>query len=514
MVDSAGQGDLRRRSARGGVAVVVARSLQLALSLGTVMVLARLLTPSDFGLFAMVAALWGVVRSFGDFGLTLAIVREEQIEHDRLSRVFWFNAKLAVGLGVVMAAASPLLAWLFGEPALVAMSCALAVGMVVHSLTTPHHGLLKRQMRFRLLGAVGVGSVAAGGVCGIGAALAGAGYWSLVVQQLAELGVQGALIWLVSDWRPGSLRQHGRVGSELRALVSYGRETTITRLLIQAADQIDRVLIGTLAGAAALGFYQNARRWSQLPALQLISPISSVAVATFSQLQQDPARYRAAARSAFSAAFAVVLPLMAFLCVEAEEVVRFAFGSQWLPAVPFFRLLSVAAFFASARYLTIWVYLSEGETRRRLYWTIASRSVAIAAVAVGALWGPLGIATAVTGTSVLLAYPSVRYCLRTSPLSESDFLAAAWRPAVAGVVAALLLAWLPLTSEIALVLRLLRDAGLFVLTCGVVFMVLPGGRESARELLQLLRSAGPGDPAPVGSAVQAETVVGREANRA
>lgn len=491
MMDTSGDGDLKQRSVRGGIAVVVAGILHFCTTLATVMVLARLLTPSDFGLLAMAAVLSGFVGSFRDFGLPMAIVWEDRIDDDGLSRVFWLNAKLAGALGLAMAAASPLLAWLFGEPALIAISCALAVGMAANGLSNPHVGLLKRQMRFRLLGTIDVGAAAMGGVCGIGSALLGAGYWSLVIQQLAELGVQGALRWLVSDWRPGSVRTYGRSGPELRALLSFGRETTLARVLNEAAGQIDRILVGTLAGATQLGFYQNARRWSELPALQLVVPIKSVAVASFSRLQREPERYRAAARSVFAAAFAAVLPLMAFLCVEAKEVILFLFGPKWLAAVPFFRLLAAAVFFGCANRLTVWVYLSEGETRRRLQWTVISQPLTIGAVMVGAAWGPLGIVVAVAVVTALLAYPSVRFCLRTSPLREADVWGAAWRPAVAGGGAAALLVALPATSDTALALRLLRDGAIFGVACAAIWMALPGGLASARDLLQLLRSAGP-----------------------
>jgi PST family polysaccharide transporter len=287
------------------------------------------------------------------------------------------------------------------------------------------------------------------------------------------------------------MRTYGRSGPELRALLSFGRETTIARVLNAMAEQVDRVLVGTLAGAAQLGFYQNARRWSELPALQLVLPIKSVAVASFSQLQREPERYRAAARSVFAAAFAALLPLMAFLCVEAEEVILMLFGPKWLPAVPFFRLLAVAVFFGCANRLTVWVYLSEGASRRRLQWTLISRPLTIGAVVAGAVWGPLGIVVATAVVTALLAYPSVRFCLRTSPLRETDVWGAAWRPAVAGGGAAALLAALPATSDTALALRLLRDGAIFGSACVAIWLALPGGLASARDLLQLLRSAGP-----------------------
>lgn len=483
----------KQRSAQGGLALGASRGVQFAVSLGTMMVLARVLTPADFGLFALALILANFVSAFRDFGLPLALVRERELDHERASRVFWLSVKLALGLALFMCALSPLLAWWFDEPDLIPIVALLALGIAASGSAHTHRGLLERRLGFRALGALDVGATVIASLVAIVAALNGAGYWALAVQQFCELSLQALLLWRVSGWRPGSFRRHRRLGRELRSLLSFGRDTTLVSLIGEGADQIDRLLVGRIAGIQVLGFYQLARRLAEVPSLQLVAPIKNVAVASFSPLQNDPDRYRAAARTAFGAVFALILPLMAFLTVRAEDVVMLVAGPQWHAAVPFFQLLAIALFFRASARLTTWIYLAEGKTRRRIKWSLAAKTLEMAAIGVGAFWGPIGVGAACAISYGLLAYPDVYYCLATSPIRHRDFWGSAWRPAVASIGAAIALVGFPdgiaAFPDGPLALRLFGDGLAYGAIYAVIWLLTPGGVRGAFELLELLRAA-------------------------
>jgi PST family polysaccharide transporter len=477
------------RPLRSGALMLVSHGVQLAVGVGAVMILARLLTPRDFGLLAMASLLLDLVRSLRDFGLPMAVVHEAELDRAQLSRLFWVN--LRIGAVVTLAAflLAPVAAWFFGEPVLVGIVIAIASGAFVQGLANLHLGLLRREFRFRAITVMEIASLLAGAAVGVGAALLGAGYWALVAQQVVQLLSQAVLLFALGGFRPQ--RGVGSDAASVRSMLRYGRQTTYARVFGFLGREIDRALVGRFTDAAALGLYASAQRWSNFPVRQIYLPLLGVAVATLSRLQRDPPRYRAFAGAAFTGVFAAALPALAFLCVRAEDVILFLLGDQWLGAVPLFRILAVGAFFGSSTRLTKWVYLSKGRTRHQFQWTLVSTPVMVGGAAIGIPWGATGIALGYAGATILLAGPAMLFALAPSPLGRSALLAAAWRPACASVLAAAVLETLPgeaLWPRV-LSLRLLAQAMAFGSLYLGAWAMLPGGITRLRRIRALLAEA-------------------------
>ncbi len=494
-------GDLAGRSARSGAVRLAAQGAQVALGVGVGMALARLLTPRDFGLVAMVTTLIAFVGSFRDFGLPLATVHQERVDDRQLSALFWLNLRWNLLIALSLAALAPGLAWFYGEPRLVAITLVMALGVFGIGLSVQHESLLTRRLRFGALTAIELGALVTGSAVGIGAALAGAGYWALVLQFLVNLLAKSAALWAIGSWRPSRpAGRDGAPGPDLRAILAYSRQTTAQRIIAHIGRNLDRVLVGAVGGPAALGLYDRSYQWSIFPTAQVHGPLLGVAVASLSRLRHDPARYRAHCRLALLLVFSLCLPATAFMFTEATAVILLLLGDQWLAAVPIFRLLCLAAFANCATVVTKWLYLSLGETGRQLRWSLIATPVPILAVALGARWGAYGVALGFTGATCLLAYPSVAYCLKTSPLGLRDFLGVLWRPAVAAIAAAGALALartlLPIPGALvpALALKLALFGGVYL----ALWAGLPGGWPLVVALLRsspLSRARGAPRPA-------------------
>lgn len=476
--------DLERRTALNGAVVLGTRALQLLITLASTMVLARLLRPSDFGLVAMAAVLFGVAHTINNLGLSLAVTQRENIEHEELSSLFWVSLAFTATIALVTVGLAPVVAWFFQEPILIAITACMALGIFVSGFVNIKIGILRREMRFGALSTAEIIGSLAGAAGGVGLAFLGFGVWALVAQQLIWLCVQTLIIWNLTDWKP-SPPSHMADSKPLRELLTYGGQTTLVRLLNEFAEQLDRILVGRLAGASALGLYQMAHRWSSLPALQLIVPMKSVAVSSFSRLQKDVDRYRAHARLLFSAVLSLALPALAFLAVDAPQVIRILLGPQWTEVVPLFRILAGAAFMGCASRIMIWVYLSEGRTGTRLRWTLLSRPITILFVLAGIPWGAMGIATGYALSLSLLALINVRYCLAESSLRQRDFYSAASRPACAALLAGAIvyLAGGSSLDPLHLGLNFLAYSFLYAL----VWLSLPGGLAHARDIHRWLR---------------------------
>ncbi len=478
--------DLKKRSLKSGLITVASQPIKLALGIGSTAVLARMLTPFDFGLLAMVAPLLAFVDSLTNLGLETATVQREKLDHQQASAMFWLSLKInavVIGLMVLMA---PVLAWFYKQAELTGITLMLAVGVLSLCVTFQHKSLLKRQMRFEMMTAIEVGSLVSGAVFAIGAAWLGFGYWALVLQVVVMQLTQSIASWFVCGWRPAKYVKNTKLDTNLREMLSYGAHLSGFRFLTRVGMRLDRILVGYFSGAGPLGFYHVAYTWAYFPFEQIYHPMFDVAVSSFSRTQHDPDLYRAYCRRGLMPIFAFSMPLLAFCFVQAREIMLLLLGKQWLEAVPLFQVLAIAVFVGSMYRVTKWLYVSIGQTQRQLRWGLIHTCVMILAVAVGAKWGAYGIAMGYTVGICLLTYPAVAFCLKTSPLSMGDFFSVVWRSALASVTAAVILS----ASQYVLpdinnaFLNLLVKMTIFGLLYILLWMIFPGGMQGTKEVLR------------------------------
>jgi PST family polysaccharide transporter len=407
--------------------------------------------------------------------------------------LWWLNVAAGVLTAVVIAALGPALAWLYGESRLTDIAVVVAVIGLAEAVALQHEALLMRQLRFTVLGLIELGSALGGLLVGVGLALGGAGYWALVGQYAALATIRSITLWSVCRWRPAVRGPRAfALDQRLRGLLSYGLHHAGSRLLSHLGNHLDRILVGAFAGPTSLGLYSAASRLAEFPYRQLHSPLVNVAVAGLSRLQHDPPSYRTHASRVLQSVFAVSMPMLAFLIVEADSIVLFFLGSQWLAAGGLLRVLGVAWFALSVSRVTKWLYLSQGATRREFRWTVLSTLVTLLGVGLGAAWGATGVAVGLAAVAMVLAYPSVAFCLATSSFTTCDFFRVLWRPAFASLTAAgVLLLLPPLGDPVPAWLGLLAKAAILVAAYVVSWLVAPGGRRAAVELARSLSGTMP-----------------------
>jgi PST family polysaccharide transporter len=487
------QRDVERRAARSGVVQLVGQVAQIGLMIISAAVLARLLTPSDFGLMGMAATLTMLATLIGDFGLPMAIVQRNELAARDVSDVFWYAQRLSAGLTLALLLLAPVLAWFFREPRVLSITAAMAVGGILSRAGAQHEGLLMRQMRFGALRTIEIAAMAVGTAVGIGLAWAGAGVWALVAQGLVMGASRTGMLWTACPWRPG--RPTTAAGGGLRPLTAFAWQYTAARVLRYLGQHADRVVVGYASGAQWLGFYDTASRWSIHPVHLIQQPLLSVAVAGLSRLQHDAEAYRAATRKALLPVLSVILPALAFLALESEAVIAVLLGPKWDAAVPLFRVLCVGSIAGGLGRATQWLYLSRAETGQQMRWGFVSLPVMLVAVLVGGQWGPLGVALAFSIASWVLVGPEIGYCLRVSHVRWQDYAAGVTRPALATIAALLLLAaarpWLP---DAASLVRLLLGVAIFTGGYVLAWLAPPGGPRRARDVLAMATSVMPAPP--------------------
>jgi len=476
--------DLMQRSVGGGAVTMAAQAVKFTLALASTAILARMLSREDFGMIAGVVAFTGFADRFKDLGLPMSTVQREKISHQQVSTLFWITAGLATVLAVIAALAAPAVAWFYKEPAMVPVTVALSATILIGGLTVQHHALLRRGMQFRRLAGLEVTSLLLGSTAAVGAAAFGAGYWSLVIMPVVVSLVTLGGIWMLCPWRPSRpVRDSG-----VRPMLAFGGYLSAMGLLQHGAKSLDRMLVGRYCGADSLGVYSKAWELLLVPVQQLTIPLTGVATATLSRLQDDAPRYRAYFDRGVQTFVFFSMPMVVFLFVAAEELVLAVLGPAWTDVVPVYRALAPVAMMSTFNAATGWVYLSWGHTHRQFRWIVLTTTVQAIAICIGISWGVLGVAVAFSIAVVVLRLPGVAYCFRGTPLRFLPFLAVIGRPAAVSMTAGGLffLVRLVLVPDAPLAGRLALDAAAFTALYPAVWLLVPGGRGIMKDVISLL----------------------------
>lgn len=500
--------ELRNRAAASGLIVVAGRTVQIGLRLISIAVLARLLTPEDFGVRALVLPVIVLTNAVINLRLNVAALQHEDLDAEGLGRIFRLSMRFNLLIVIIVAALGPLLGEMYQDARVVAVTAAWAGAIYILNLGAFHEALLKRQMRFGLTTIIETVAMMIGMVVAVLAASLGAGYWALVLD-IACIGVVRSIgAWWACPWRP-TRHVSREPDARVTEMVRFGRNLTGFQIVSWVGAQTDRILVGLFGGASVLGLYDGARRWGWLPSVELDAAISDVAISSFSRAQERPAAFQRLVRGAVSAILILALPVTAFIFVEAEGSVRLLFGDQWLGAIPFMRVMCFGAFFAALARPTSWIFKALGRTRRQFRWGLFQTAIILAALLTGSIWGPMGIAVGYAGAHTALAFPTIWFCVRGTPVGLRDYLAAALRPAVAACIAGLAaFGSIRMLGDLGMAAQMTVEFAVFSVLYILTWIALPGGRRAARDGWWLIRELAKGVGARLrGSAPQAEESV-------
>jgi PST family polysaccharide transporter len=475
--------DLRRHSVRGAFATMLSQAGLFCVQLAGMAVLARMLLPADFGVFGKTVALTGFVTVLRSGGLSLATVQRAEINHAQVSTLFWLNLALGVAAASVLAALSPLMAWFYRDPRVLWLVVAMAGSIVTDSLAIQHTALLQRQMRFGTIGKASVIARVVGFLVAFASAWLGAGYWALAIQYYGTSITMLALVVWSCRWLPGLPRK----GAGVRPMVALGANQSGFNVLNFANRNMDNILIGRFVSDVALGFYTQAYRLLLLPVQQINAPISSVVIPSLSRLQDQPERFARFYYRALGAITFLGMPVVCFLLVDARPVVEIALGRRWLPVVPMFQALGVAAFFGTFNVAGGWVYSALGETGRQLRQQLFVSPLTILGFVLGLPWGALGVAISFSIARVLLTWPSLAWCYQGTPVDMRNTAITLARPAAASILAGLAL-WLVHAARADWPTYWVVLDGLFY---GAAYLaawfVMPGGRAHLLDHLRIVQ---------------------------
>lgn len=386
------------RSARAGLQAVTGTGVRMAIQVVNLVVLARLLTPAEFGVYAMAMTVIGFASLFRDMGLSTAAVQAAELPTQTRDNLWWINTGVGAGLAAAAVAAAPSTAQFFHEPDVAVMMYLLAPTLLLSGATAQYAASLMRQVRFGVIALAETTGALVGLVLAIVLASNGAGIWALAVPQLAA----GVLVLGGEAAAAGWLPMRPRRGHGTRTLFRFGATIFGSQILTYVHRNVDAVLMGRLHGAQVTGMFNRATQMTRMPITMLSGPFSSVALATMAPHQTDST---ALARLAAKGQVLLALPVLTLaggLIAAADPVVEIALGPGWQDAIPFVRLIAASEALALMASVGGWIITSQGIPDRLIRLSMISTVVKLTFVGVGSLWGPYGIVAGVLAAQVVL----------------------------------------------------------------------------------------------------------------
>ncbi|PFG33181.1 lipopolysaccharide biosynthesis protein [Sanguibacter antarcticus] len=381
---------LSKTAVRGAVATIGGQWLKFMIQTLGIVILSRLLTPDDFGLYAMVMAVVGIALLLGDFGLSLASIQAEEVNGAERTNIFWTNVLIGLVSATVVFFAADLIADFYDAPELANVVRLLSTVFILQAAKAQFAANASRDFRFKLLAWVDVGSQGLALTAAVTGAVLGIGVWSLVLQQL--VAAAAALVWLTlaSTWHPGLPRRR----TSIRRFVAFGTNTMGVQVVNYVSANIDSVLLGRSFGSFDVGLYDRAYQLFRLPLQQIAAPMTRVALPVLSRVS-DPRLFESyivraqmiltyGLGGAFAVAVAVAYPLL-----------ELVLGPGWGLTPLLFSILAVGGIFQTMGYVYYWIFLAKNKTALQLKFSVITRLFMIGLIVLGLRWGVVGVATAV-----------------------------------------------------------------------------------------------------------------------
>jgi len=425
--------NLKKRTIRGGFLAFCAQPAKFLLRMVSLVWLARVLVPEEFGVVGMVTAVTGVIGLFKDAGLSMVTVQRPTITDHQVSTLFWINLAVGTSLFIFSVLIAPFLVTFYREPRLFWVTIFLGTGFIFNGAATQHQALLRRQMRYFELVVIDVLSLVISVATGIAMAAWRFGYWSLVGMQVILPVANTILVWLAFPWIPGRPRRN--IG--IRSMVQFGGTVTLNSLVVYLAYNTDKILLGRYWGTGALGIYGRSYQLVNMPIEQLNGAVDSVAFPVLSRLQDDPSRSRNYFLKGYTLVLALTIPFVVVCAMFADEIILVVLGPKWKDAGVILRLLAPSGLaFALINPLGSLV-MAKGYVGRSLKMALAIAVVLITGYVIGLRNGPAGVAIGFSIGMMLLVVPMIIWARHGTSISTLDIFRSISKPFIAGVIAAI-----------------------------------------------------------------------------
>jgi O-antigen/teichoic acid export membrane protein len=317
---------LKKKTAKGVLWSSFERFSVQGVMFVVMIVMARRLTPNDYGLIGMLTIFISVSQSLINSGFSQALIRKQNRTEVDNSTAFYYNICVGFFLYLILFICAPLIADFYNEPSLTALTRVLGLSIIFNSFTIVQQSLLSQKIDFRTLAKASFISAISSGFVGISLTYLGFGVWSIVAQQLVNLGLNAILLWILSGWKP----KWTYSWTSFRELFGFGSKLLASGLLETLYQNIYLIVIGKIFKASELGYYTRAYHFSTFPSSNITGVLQRVTYPILCTLQDDNIRLASVYRRFLRISAFIVFPLMVGLSAVAKPMVLFMLNEQWL----------------------------------------------------------------------------------------------------------------------------------------------------------------------------------------
>ena len=384
-VSGAGEG-LARAAAAGAVWSIAQNLLTRVTAFVTVLILARLLSPADFGIVTIAATLIPILQVLADLGITMYVLQHPAPTQLIYHTYFWISSSIALIGGSALFFTAPLIAQLFGEPSVGPVMQGLAPTALLVTLGAVPQTILRRGLRFQAIAVQGAIAAVISQAVAVTAAFAGLGVWSLVLQTLTLQFIATLLAWLVARYRPSFQFS----GSELKRMVRFGGNYVVSTGIQTAAQLLINFIITSILGVAALGYLNIVQRLVRVVTDVVLSAVLQVSTVAFAMIRESVERLRSGYLRSFSTLYTLLVPIMVFIAASAAHLVPFMYGNQWGASIAPGAILAITAIFFIDS-LDHALYAGIGRPVLWTFYALYSSLVLVAATWIGSHGGLMGV---------------------------------------------------------------------------------------------------------------------------
>jgi len=380
--------------------------------------LARIVEPEEFGLIAMITVFSSFGQTFLNFGFGKALIQNKFTSQEDLSTVFFFNLIMGLMLGSIFYFGSHLIASFYNLPILVRLTQFISLIFIFNAFAIIQRTLLLKKIDLKSETFVIVTSALISGGVAIFLACKGFGVWALAVYIVYQSFIETLLLWLTNKWRPDFVFKI----SSLTKFLRFALNMLSAGLFNSLAQNIDKLIIGKIFSASALGYFQRSKRFNDFARQNLGVIFSKVIFPVLSGVQDDDEKFIAHYRKTIKAIALLVTPLFFVLIVIAKPLIVFLITDKWLPSVKLLQILAVSGFIYPLSAVMVNAIAAKGRADIFFKLDVVKTILYIIGILVGSLWGITQIVIAITITGYLGFYINIHIISKLIHLSVKDQL--------------------------------------------------------------------------------------------
>lgn len=380
--------NLKRKAVSGMIWSAIQRYSTMFISFISGIILARLLTPYDYGCIGMLSIFMVLAEAFIDGGFGSALIQKKHPTQEDYSTIFWFNIGMSVLMYAMLFVSAPVIAKFYVIPLLCDVLRVQGLVLFIYALNVIQRNQLRKKLNFKVLSIVTIITSITSLVVTIYMAYKGFGVWALVAQNIITAAIPAFVFWFYIKWRPIWLFSI----SSFKELFSFGFYMFLTHLINQFSNQIQGLLIGKMYNPATMGYYSKAHGTEKLASTSISSVMMQVTYPLYAEVQNDKKQLANIIKRITMTISYIIFPMMFILLLCAKPIFLLLYSDRWLPSVPYFQVLCIAGLAYSLQSVNNNAIAAVGKSKVMLVWTVIKRSVGIGLIVGGLfLFGMKGL---------------------------------------------------------------------------------------------------------------------------